>query len=80
MDPSHMLFLHVDPLPPGPPLGRTAWEWQAGFCPWCTLWLRRCHWEGHVRGAMHQAALARAAAAAAREAEQRQRREEEQRR
>ena len=80
MDPSHMLFLHVDPLPPGPPPGRTAWEWQAGFCPWCTLWLRRCHWEGHARGGMHQLSLAFAAAAARREAEQRQRREAEERR
>ena len=80
MESQHMLFLHTDGIPP--PLGVTvtAEEWQAGFCPWCQLWLRRCHWRGHVRAPLHQASLARAAAAARREAEQRQRREEEQRR
>ena len=78
MESQHMLFLHTDGIPPPP--GRTAEEWQAGFCPWCQLWLRRCHWRGHVRAPLHQASLARAAAAARREAEQRQRREAEERR
>ena len=73
-----MLFLHV--APPPPPPGRTAADWLAGYCPWCQLWLRRCHWDGHVRSPMHRMSLAFAAAAAAREAEQRQRREEEEER
>ena len=73
-----MLFLHYDGVPPPP--GRSAEDWQAGYCQWCRLWLRRAHWPGHVRGAMHQASLALAAATAAREAEERQRREAEERR
>ena len=49
MESQHMLFLHTDGIPPPP--GRTAEEWQAGFCPWCQLWLRRCHWMGPCAGA-----------------------------
>ena len=81
MDSQHMLLSAGgvgDGFPPPP--GRTAAEWQPGFCPWCQLWLRRCQWEGHARGAMHQMALAFAAAAARREAEQRQRQEDEEQR